>query len=80
MSITLTQVKAAMGVTGTYQDQTLQPWLDETLNFIKDAGVASADITVGVVARGVLDLWNYGAGDGTFSDYFRMRVAQLSYK
>ena len=81
MSIpTLAQVKNAMGVTGAYQDNTLQAWLDETVAFIRDAGVSPADITVGVVARGVLDLWNYGAGEGAFSEYFKMRVSQLSYK
>jgi hypothetical protein len=34
--------------------------------------------TAGTVARGVSDLWNYGAGAGKLSEYFYERVIQLS--
>lgn len=78
--VTLTSVKEAIGVTGDYQDATLQRWVDEAVAFLKDAGVAEKNITTGIVARGVLDLWNYGAGDGKLSDYFVRRAAQLSMK
>ena len=77
---TLDAVKTAIGVTGTYQDATLKGYYDETIDFLRDAGVREADMTVGVVARGVLDLWNYGAGDGKLSEYFMQRATQLSYK
>lgn len=80
MNITLEQVKAALGIVGDYQDTTLQIYFDEAVAFLLDAGVAEADITAGVVARGVSDLWNYGAGDGKLSPYFMQRAAQLSYK
>lgn len=80
MNVTLEQVKAALGIVGDYQDTTLQIYFDEVVAFLKDAGVAEADITAGVVARGVSDLWNYGAGDGKLSPYFYQRAAQLSYK
>lgn len=76
----LTTVKQALGITGSYQDNTIQAWIDETVAFLKDGGVAEADITPGIVARGVADLWNYGAGDGKFSTYFLQRATQLSYK
>lgn len=76
----LTTVKQALGITGSYQDNTLTAWINETVAFIKDAGVSEDDITPGIVARGVADLWNYGAGDGKFSTYFMQRAAQLSYK
>ena len=77
---TLADVKSALGITGDYQDATLQVYFDEVIAFLKDAGVAETNITSGVVARGVADLWNYGSGDGKFSQYFLMRAAQLSYK
>lgn len=77
---TLDAVKTAIGVTGTYQDATLKGYYDETIDFLRGAGVKEADMTVGVIARGVLDLWNYGAGDGKLSEYFMQRAAQLSFK
>ena len=80
MNVTLEQVKAALGIVGNYQDATLQVYFDEAVAFLKDAGVSEANITPGVVARGVSDLWNYGAGDGKLSPYFMQRAAQLSYK
>lgn len=73
-------VKNALGVTGSYQDATLQSYIDEVTAFLVDAGVASANITSGVIARGVADLWNYGAGDGKLSDYFMKRATQLALK
>ena len=76
----LTLVKQALGITGSYQDNALQAWINETVAFLQDAGVASGNITAGLVARGVADLWNYGAGDGKFSTYFLQRATQLSYK
>lgn len=80
MNVTLEQVKAALGIVGGYQDATLQVYFDEAVAFLTDAGVSEANITAGVVARGVSDLWNYGAGDGKLSPYFMQRAAQLSYK
>lgn len=80
MNVTLEQVKNALGIVGDYQDDTLQVYFDEAVAFLKDAGVSDANITAGVVARGVSDLWNYGAGDGKLSPYFMQRAAQLSYK
>lgn len=73
-------VKNALGVTGTYQDATIQTYIDEVKAFLIDAGIQEANITSGVVARGVSDLWNYGAGEGKLSEYFKQRAAQLSYK
>lgn len=76
----LTTVKQALGITGSYQDNTLMAWINETLAFLQDAGVSGDVITPGIVARGVADLWNYGAGDGKFSTYFLQRATQLSYR
>lgn len=80
MNVTLEEVKNALGIVGEYQDATLRIYFDETIAFLRDAGVSDANITAGIVARGVSDLWNYGAGDGKLSPYFIQRAAQLSYK
>ncbi len=77
---TLTEVKNALGITGDSQDDTLQVYYDEVIDFLVDAGVAEKNITNGLVARGVSDLWNYGSGAGRLSEYFLQRAAQLSLK
>ena len=79
MNVTLADVKNALGITGDYQDNTLQIYFDEVIAFLIDAGVAQANITKGIVARGVSDLWNYGEAGGKLSEYFMQRAAQLSY-
>lgn len=76
----LDSVKLALGITGTFQDATISEYIDEVVAFLKDAGVSAANVTPGIVARGVSDLWNYGAGEGKLSEYFIQRAAQLSYK
>lgn len=80
MNVSLDDVKNAIGITGNYQDATLQIYFDEVIDFLNDAGVAQANITAGIVARGVSDLWNYGEAGGKLSDYFIQRASQLSYK
>lgn len=78
--VTLDNVKNALGITGTYQDATLQIYFDEVVSFLVDSGVSNANITTGIVARGVSDLWNYGGAEGKLSAYFMQRAAQLAYK
>lgn len=74
----LEDVKSALGITTDYQDDTLQIYIDEVLSFLNNAGVPTANITSGLVARGVSDLWNYGAGEGKLSQYFIQRAIQIS--
>ena len=83
----LADVKQALGITGDYQDNTLNQYIAEVKAFLVDAGVAEANITSGIIARGVADLWNYGAdlwnygaGEGKLSSYFIMRASQLALK
>jgi hypothetical protein len=76
----LTKVKKALGIEGDYQDDTISEYVDEVVSFLQDAGVVSGNITPGIVARGVADLWNYGSAGGKLSEYFMQRAAQLSYK
>lgn len=80
LNVTLGDVKNALGITGDYQSETIKVYFDEVVDFLKNAGVAEKDITAGVVARGVADLWNYGSGEGKLSEYFVSRAVQLSYK
>lgn len=78
--VTLDDVKLALNITGDYQNDTLQIYFDEVVEYLKDAGVAESNITKGIIARGVSDLWNYGAGEGKLSEYFYQRAKQLSLK
>lgn len=76
----LAKVKTSIGIEGDYQDGAVSAWIDEVMAFLRDAGVSASNITPGVVSRGVSDLWNYGAGNGTLSEYFLQRAAQLALK
>lgn len=80
----LSTVKNALGITGTYQDNTLKVYIDEVTAYMVDAGVpktvVNSNASAGVIARGVTDLWNYGSAGGKLSDYFYQRVSQLSYQ
>lgn len=80
----LSKIKSAIGITGDYQDDTLAVYMDEVKAFLRSAGVSAAvldtDRATGILARGVLDLWNYGAGDGKLSPYFYQRAIQLAYE
>ena len=80
----LSEVKTRLGITGTFQDAALQGFIDDVKNFLVDAGVPadviSSDASVGVIARGVADTWNYGSGDGEFSEMFFQRAEQLRHK
>ena len=83
MAGTLNKVKSALGITGGYQDETLTVYIDEVKAYMRSAGVPEevieSDVSAGVIARGVTDLWNYNGGAGKLSDYFYQRVSQLAY-
>ena len=55
---------------------------DNILDRVKKAlgieGEYQDDISIGVLTRGVADLWNYGSNDGKLSQYFIQRVSQLA--
>ena len=80
MNTMLDDVKNALGITGDYQNNTLQIYIDEVIDFLVGAGVSNSNISSGIVARGVADLWNYGSGAGKLSQYFMQRAAQLALK
>lgn len=78
----LTKIKQGMGITGNYQDETLQVYIDEVKLYMHDAGVPQEVIdspaAVGVILRGVIDWWNYESGGAGPSAYFKERVIQLA--
>ena len=80
----LTKIKSGLGITGTYQDDTLQLYIDEVKSFMESAGVnksvIESEAAVGCIIRGVADMWNYGSGSANLSPYFVQRMIQLSIK
>ena len=79
----LQSVKTALGITGDYQNETIKIYMYEVLEYLSDAGVSAETLMqpsiVGVVARGVSDLWNYGNSGGKLSEYFMQRAIQLRH-
>ena len=75
----LAGVKAALGVTSDFMDATISIYIDEVTDYMSGAGVPDSVIatSVGVIARGVNDLWTASSGDAKYSPYFYDRVSQL---
>ncbi len=75
----LQAVKTRLGITGTYQDELLQGYIADVMNYMADAGVPGdilrSTAAAGAVARVFSDLWNTPGGE--FSPYFYQRVSQL---
>lgn len=78
----LAAVKSALGVTGTFTDNTISVYIDDVVDYMSGAGVSAAMITAspGVIARGVSDLWDNDGGNVKFSPYFHERVTQLALR
>ena len=78
----LEKVKTALGITGDFLNETIQIYIDEVVDYLKGAGVSETVIekSVGIIVRGVSDLWNNGAGNATLSPYFYQRASQLAYR
>lgn len=77
----LTKIKCGLGISGEYQDDTLKVYISDVKSVLKSAGVKNgvieSEASVGCILRGVADLWNYGSGNASLSDYFRIRLVQL---
>lgn len=80
----LEKVKTNLGITGSYQDEIIEGYINEVKQFLVDGGVdksvIESDNTVGIITRGVADLWNYGSGGTSLSPYFIQRASQLALK
>ena len=77
----LIKIKNGLGIAGDFQNETIKVYVNEVKAFMESAGVKKSVIesnaSVGCIMRGVADLWNYGSGNTSLSDYFKMRVLQL---
>lgn len=77
----LKQVENSLNITGNQFSETLKLYIAEVKGYLTSAGVdknvVNSTLSVGCIARGVADLWNYGNGDTKLSDYFIQRVEQL---
>lgn len=77
----LDEVKKRLGITGEFNDGALEGLIDDVKAYAISAGVdetiLESEKAYGLIARGVADLWNTGAGEGKFSEVFKMRLVQL---
>ena len=80
----LEKIKEMLGITGNYHDALLQNYIDEVKQYLLDGGVQSEVVegtaSTGTIAKGVIDLWDYGSGNGKLSLYFKERAIQLAMK
>ena len=78
----LKDVKSGLLITTPLFDDVLKIHIRDVKSYLKNAGVKDSVIesedAVGVILRGVSDLWNNGSGNVDFSPYFRDRATQLS--
>jgi len=78
----LNGVKTRLGITGSYHDNLFMAYIEDVKAYLLSAGVKPRVIngssSIGCIARGVADLWNYGAGEGEFSEVFNQRLIQLA--
>lgn len=77
----LSEVKKRMAISGDYQDDIIQGYIEDVKFYMQDAGVKDEVInsaaSIGAIARGVSDLWY---NDGKLSQMFFQRVKQLYYR
>lgn len=80
----LNKVKYNLGITGEFQDDTIKGYIEEVAYFLIDAGANEEYVMspkcIGLITRGVSDLWGYGAGDAALSPYFMQRAIQVCSK
>lgn len=80
----LEQIKIRLGVTGNYHDDLLTGYIEDVKHFLEGAGIPETTLnsktSVGVIARGVADVWNFGSGDGTWSNMFYNMSIQLALR
>ena len=77
----LEQVKKLLGITGKFQDETINGWIDEIKQLMIDGGISPSIVndvkSAGVIARGIDDVY-FQKTD--LSNYFWQRATQLAYK
>lgn len=78
----LAKIKNGLGITGSFQDETLRVFIDDTKEFLISAGVKASVVnsaaSVGCILQGVTDKWVEKRGD--YSESFKKRLIQLTFK
>lgn len=77
----LEKVKKNLGITGTFQDDIIQGYIDEIKQLMIDGGIPPSIVndvkSAGVIARGIDDVY-FQKTD--LSKYFWQRATQLAFK
>lgn len=80
----LQEIKNRLSITGDFHNELLSGYAADTKEYLLSAGVKKSVVesekSIGVIARGVADLWNFGSGDGKFSEVFYQRAIQLTFE
>ena len=80
----LQEIKNRLSITGDFHNDLLTGYANDTKEYLLSAGVKKSVVesekSIGVIARGVADLWNFGSGDGKFSEVFYQRAIQLTFE
>lgn len=80
----LQEIKNRLSITGDFHNDLLSGFATDTKDYLLSAGVkkevVESEKSIGVIARGVADLWNFGSGDGKFSEVFYQRAIQLTFE
>lgn len=76
------KVKSFIGATGTFHDTNVSMLITDIKFYLVDAGThevaVNSNAAVGVICRGVDDMWVSGPGTANLSKYFKERAAQLA--
>lgn len=77
----LEYIKNDNNLYGTQHDMTLQVKIATIKGYLKSAGISDntigSTLAIGVISRGVMDIWNYGNGDTKLSPFFYELADQL---
>ena len=77
----LEQVKKLLGITGKFQDETINGWIDEIKQLMIDGGISPSIVndvkSAGIIANGIDDVYFQKTN---LSNYFWQRATQLAYK
>lgn len=77
----LQEVKIRLAITDTYHDKLLSSFIQDTKDYLTSVGITNELLadkkSLGILARGVVDLWNNKPSDGEFSKVFYQRAIQL---
>lgn len=77
----LQEVKKRLTITDTFHDEMLMSFIQDTMDYLKSVGITETLLrdkkSLGILARGVVDLWNNSPSNGQFSSMFYQRAIQL---